>query len=103
MHGVDRLQKLWGLASRRQLDTLAVFIDGETAQAQVDRVRWTAEALSLGDYRFRKYKTRRKIRFPKEALIGVYPSVVDEPGCNNAVREAKAAAAGRGFDARSGQ
>ncbi len=83
-----------GLASRRQLGTLAVFVDGETAGEQIARVRWTTEALSLGDYRFRKYKTRRKIRFPKEALVGVYPAVADEPGCSNAVREAKAAAAG---------
>jgi leucyl aminopeptidase len=91
------IAKAMHIASRRQLGTLAVFVDGAEASVQVDRVRWTVEALSLGGYRFRKYKTRRKIPFPKEAIIGVYPSVVDEPGCVAAVREAKAAAAGVAF------
>ena len=88
------IAKVLHIASRRQLATLAVFVDGDSGEGQVNRVRWTAEAMGLGEYRFRKYKSRRKVRFPKEVLIGVYPQVEDEAGSGKAVREAKAAVAG---------
>ncbi len=82
-------------ASAHRLPSLAVFIDDLSDERQAKMVRWTAEAITLAVYRFKKYKTKTSLHVPPKAgLIGVFPAAHDGRACKKAITRGKAAAAG---------
>ena len=82
-------------ASTHSLKKIALFVDSTGKRQQVREIRWTTEALQLGEYGFKKYKTKKqKSPSPKEGVVCLLNGIADEHDCAASLKEAKAAAAG---------
>ncbi len=84
-------------ASAHSLKRLAVLLDSSGKLQQAQETGWTGEALLLGSYSFKKYKTKKqKSSSPKEAVC-LFTRVADERACLTALNDGKAAATSVAF------
>ncbi|MDJ0763304.1 MAG: leucyl aminopeptidase [Myxococcota bacterium] len=83
-------------AARRGLGSVAVYVDDTELECALDQIHWTAQALLLATYRFRRYKTTPPpgTAPPKTGTLGMHPSVRSDAKFRDAIRRAKVAASG---------
>jgi len=81
--------------ANHRLTSMAIYVDAPSAEGQLEEARWTAEAMVLAAYRFRRYKSKGLDNPPpKSCLIGAWPAITTGKDLRQAIRAGKAAGDG---------
>ncbi len=81
-------------AKGHKVKTVSVFVDKTSKKLAPNKVRWTAEALCLADYRFDKYKSKSTPSTIKSAAVVMVPPTPPSAELKRALIEGKEAASG---------